>query len=67
LGDITIEFVLLYAKGMVLGGYVRAVEFKGGGLLMFVIFDLLYGYSDVNHGGVKIATGLIRSLIILNS
>jgi hypothetical protein len=45
----------------------RSVEFKGGGLLMFLVFDLLYGYSDVNHGGVKIATGLIRSLIILNS
>jgi len=24
---------------------------------MFVVFDLLYGCFDVNHGGVKIATG----------
>ena len=39
---------------------------KGGGLLKFVGFDMLHGYSYVNHGGVKIATRLIRNLIVLD-
>jgi hypothetical protein len=39
---------------------------KGGGLLTFLGFGLIYGYFYVNHGGVKIATGLIRSLVVLN-
>jgi hypothetical protein len=76
LGDATPELVpprckmkgpcwfVLDAKGKVPWLWIDRLE--GGGLLMFLGFGLIYGYFYVNHGGVKIATGLIRSLVVLN-
>jgi hypothetical protein len=56
-------FVLLDAEGKVC--WLWRDRLKGGDLFTFVGFDLLHGYSYVNHGGVKIATWLIRSLMIV--
>ena len=47
-------FVLLDAEGKVC--WLWRDRLKGGDLFTFVGFDLLHGYSYVNHGGVKIAT-----------
>ena len=47
-------FVLLDAEGKVCWLWIDRL--KGGDLFTFVGFDLLHGYSYVNHGGVKIAT-----------
>jgi len=48
-------FVFLDAEGKVCWLWGDRLKGGGGGLLTFVGFDLLHGYSYVNHGGVKIA------------